>query len=314
MDIKKVDKEIIIEKLEERYEAIEERHERLEEQFDELEHKFAERRKKELDELSWELGEARNNVKSIKAGIKEAFSLRGDTADYHVIHERIVDSSNIKGSNMCILMLAILIASIGLNMNSTAVIIGAMLISPLMGSILAMAYGTAAIDAQLFVKSAIGFAIQIAISLLVSTIYFVLTPLNTATSELLARTNPTVWDVLIALCGGLAGIIGITRKEKSNVIPGVAIATALMPPLCTCGYSIANGQWRMLLGAGYLFFVNTYFIFLSSAIVLIALEIPKVGSVPEAVWKKIKKRVFRNTIIVVIPSIILAILMVKNAF
>lgn len=316
MSIKNVDKELITEKvearLEERYEAVEKRYEKLEEKYEELEHKLEEKHKKDKEFIDWELGEAKNNVRSILSGLKEAFSIHVDVADYHVIHERIVDNAEIKGSNMCILMLAILIASIGLNMNSTAVIIGAMLISPLMGSILAMAYGTAAIDSELFVRSAIGFAIQIGLSLAVSTLYFVITPLNSVTSELLARTNPTIWDVLIALCGGLAGIIGITRKEKSNVIPGVAIATALMPPLCTCGYSIANGQWHMLLGAAYLFFVNSYFIFLSSAIVLIALEIPKVGSVPDKVWKKIKKRVFRNTIIVIIPSIILAILMVRG--
>lgn len=273
---------------------------------------FEEKHKEQLETLGWEIGEEKNSGKSIIAGFKEAFSLHKDTADYHVIHERIVESATVKGSNMCILLLAILIASIGLNVNSTAVIIGAMLISPLMGSILAMAYGTASIDAKLFVRSFVGFVIQILISFAISTIYFLISPLNTVTNELFARTNPTVWDVLIAIFGGLAGIIGITRKEKSNVIPGVAIATALMPPLCTCGFSLAHAQWRMLLGAGYLFFVNTYFIFLSSAIVLAILEIPKVGNVPEKAWKKIRLRVIRNTIIVIIPSIIMAVLVVMN--
>ncbi len=303
-------REHVEERLEERKEHIEERFEEHKERLEEHIEAQIEHVEEKLEELGWELGEKNSSRRSIREAFREIFSIKHDTADYHIIHDRIVESSNIKGSNMCILMLAIIIASVGLNMNSTAVIIGAMLISPLMGSILSMAYGSAALDSKIFVKSLIGFVIQVVISLAVSTLYFLITPLNTVTSELLARTNPTFWDVLIAVCGGFAGIIGITRKEKSNVIPGVAIATALMPPLCTCGYSIANGYWRMLLGAGYLFLVNTYFIFLSSAIVLAILEVPKVGNVPEKVWRKIKWRVLRNTIIIIVPSIIMAALMV----
>ena len=205
----------------------------------------------------------------MKEKIKEIFSISNDIADYKEIRERIVGGSSVTGTNLCILMLAILIASIGLNMNSTAVIIGAMIISPIMGTIQAMGYGVAASDIRQFKKAGIGFLFQIIICLITSTLYFKLSPISTETSELLARTQPNVWDVMIASCGGLAGIIGVTRKEKSNVIPGVAIATALMPPLCTCGYGIAHNNLRISLGAGYLFLVNADFILITSMLVLI---------------------------------------------
>lgn len=245
--------------------------------------------------------------------IKKAFSLHHDTAGYCEIKERIISGGQVTGTNLCILMMAILIASIGLNMNSTAVIIGAMLISPLMGSIQAMGYGVAVCDAMQLKKSAIGFLFQIVICLITSTLYFWISPISTQTSELLARTQPNIWDVMIASCGGLAGMIGMTRKEKSNVIPGVAIATALMPPLCTCGYGIANGSLRIALGAGYLFLVNTYFIFLTSALVLIILKVPQEGEVSTHLRKRMKRRLIINTILIMIPCIIVAGYMVKQA-
>lgn len=245
--------------------------------------------------------------------IKEIFSLTNDTADYSEIKERIIGGSNVTGTNLCILMLAILVASIGLNMNSTAVIIGAMLISPLMGSIQAMGYSVAASDMNQFKKSGIGFLFQIMICLITSTLYFRLSPISTQTSELLARTQPNIWDVLIACCGGLAGMIGVTRTEKSNVIPGVAIATALMPPLCTCGYGIAHSNMRIALGAGYLFLVNTYFIFLASVFVLVLLNIPKEGTFTKQQRKKLRRKLIVNTILITIPSLIFAGVMVKQA-
>lgn len=251
---------------------------------------------------------------TVKEILKDAFSLQNDTAEQEEIKNRLVDGGQVTGTNMCILMLAIFIASIGLNMNSTAVIIGAMLISPLMGSILAAAYGTATVDLRLFRKSMIGLVFQIVICLVTSTLYFLISPISTTTSELLARTQPTIWDVLIALFGGIAGIIGITRKEKSNVIPGVAIATALMPPLCTCGYGIATGQWRFFFGAGYLFLVNSYFIFLSATVILLILKVPKkkdLALTPER-WKRIKTGITRNTIIMILPSIVVAYGMVQT--
>ncbi|MGN0613977.1 MAG: DUF389 domain-containing protein [Porcipelethomonas sp.] len=245
--------------------------------------------------------------------IKSAFSLHSDTADYEEIKERITSGGRVTGTNLCILMMAILIASIGLNMNSTAVIIGAMLISPLMGSIQAMGYGVAVCDTKQLKKSAVGFSFQIAICLVTSTLYFCISPISTQTSELLARTQPNIWDVLIAVCGGLAGMIGMTRKEKSNVIPGVAIATALMPPLCTCGYGIANGSLHIVLGAGLLFLVNTYFIFLASALVLIILKVPQEGKFTAQQWKRMKRHLIFNTIIILVPCLVVAGLMVKQA-
>lgn len=246
--------------------------------------------------------------------LKDAFSLKNDTAEQEEIRTRLVEGGQVSGSNMGILMLAILIASIGLNMNSTAVIIGAMLISPLMGSIQAAAYGIASADLKLFRKSSIGLFFQICISLLTSTLYFKISPISMATSELLARTQPTIWDVIIALCGGLAGIIGMTRTEKSNVLPGVAIATALMPPLCTCGYGIATKQWEFLWGAGYLFCVNAYFILFASTLILEILNVPKKQvALSNKQRQAIKRKIIINTIIVILPSLFVAYNMVQTA-
>ena len=244
---------------------------------------------------------------SIKQTLKDAFSLKADTASHEDIRDRLISGGRITGTNMCVLICAMLIASVGLNVGSTAVIIGAMLISPLMGSILAMAYGLVSNDFALLRDHALGFAMQIVISLATSTVFFLLSPVKEATSELLARTSPTFYDVLIAAAGGTAGIIGQTRKGQfNNIIPGVAIATALMPPLCTCGYSIANGKWSMLLGAAYLFMVNAYFIMLSSAVVLGLLRTPKVKELSEKEWKKLRRKMIRNTVIVTLPSLVLA--------
>ncbi len=245
--------------------------------------------------------------------LREAFSLRHDTADYGEIKERIIGGGQVTGTNLCILMMAILVASIGLNMNSTAVIIGAMLISPLMGSIQALGYGMATGNAAQVKKSGTGFLFQIIISLVTSTLYFLISPISTQTSELLARTQPNIWDVMIAICGGIAGMIGATRKEKSNVIPGVAIATALMPPLCTCGYGIAHGSLRITLGAGYLFLVNTYFIFLASVLVLIGLKVPQEGEFSAQQRKRMKRRLVCNTALMLIPCLAVAGVMVRQA-
>ncbi len=218
-----------------------------------------------------------NQKETITEQIKKMFSLSEDSASNVEIRSRLLDGGRVTGTNMCVLVCAMVIASVGLNTGSTAVIIGAMLISPLMGSILASAYASVSADYPLLKKHLLGFGVQIVISVTAATIYFLLSPVKEPTTELIARTGPTFFDVLIAFFGGLAGIIGQTREDKvSNVIPGVAIATALMPPLCTCGYSIANGRWDMFIGAGYLFIINAYFIFLSSGLILSVLKIPKV--------------------------------------
>lgn len=247
---------------------------------------------------------------SIKETIRKMFSLKEDTASNEEIRNRLLTGGKITGTNMCVMICAMVIASVGLNVNSTAVIIGAMLISPLMGSILALAYGTVSVDVHIVKKHAVGFVFQIIVSVAASSAYFFLSPVKEPTTELIARTAPSFFDVIIATAGGLAGIIGQTREDKvNNIIPGVAIATALMPPLCTCGYSIANGEWRMLGGAFYLFVVNTYFIYLSSCLVLSALRIPKVRELTEHEWDRLKKRMIRNTIIVVLPCILIALSM-----
>ena len=242
--------------------------------------------------------------KGMKEKLKEMFSLSEDSASNDEIRARLLDGGKVTGTNMCVLVCAMVIASVGLNVGSTAVIIGAMLISPLMGSILASAYASVAADYPLLRKHALGFGVQIVISVTAAAIYFLFSPVKEPTAELLARTSPTFFDVLIAFFGGLAGIIGQTRQDKANtVIPGVAIATALMPPLCTCGYSIANGRWDMLLGAGYLFIINTYFIFLSAGIIISVLKIPKIRELTEKEWKRRRFRMIINTIIIILPSI-----------
>lgn len=246
------------------------------------------------------------HMEFLKTVLTGTFSLKDDVTSQDEIYDRLVTGAALRGTNMCVLILANLIACIGLNMNSTAVIIGAMLISPLMGSIMAIAYGIASGDVKIVERFAIGFSMQILICLVTSTVYFSITPISDSTSELLARTAPTVWDVLIGLFGGLAGIIGMTRKEKSNVIPGVAIATALMPPLCTAGYGIAAGQWQFFLGAFYLFLLNSYFICLSSIVVLIVLKVPRHTYMEVKIRKKVIHRVLATTLVLIIPSFLFA--------
>lgn len=248
---------------------------------------------------------------TIKEKLRKAFSLSEDSASHEEIRSHLLDGGKLTGTNMCVLVCAMVIASVGLNMSSTAVIIGAMLISPIMGSILASAYGNVSADYTLLRNHMIGFGLQIAISVSAAAIYFFLSPVKEPTVELLARTSPTFYDVLIAFFGGLAGIIGQTRLDKTNtVIPGVAIATALMPPLCTCGYSIATGRWDMLLGAAYLFIINAYFIFLSASIILSILKIPKTRELTEKEWRRHRFRMVRNTIIIAIPSIVAVYFMI----
>lgn len=200
--------------------------------------------------------------------LRDRLSITDDKADDDVIDERIRGDVSMKGANLWILMFAILVASIGLNVNSTAVIIGAMLISPLMGPIMGIGYGAGINDFSLIRSGFKNLAIATLIALLTSTLYFLISPLDMARSELLARTTPTVWDVMIGLFGGLAGIVAVTRKEKTNVIPGVAIATALMPPLCTAGFGLATGHWNYFFGAFYLYTINFVFIALASFMIV----------------------------------------------
>ena len=245
-------------------------------------------------------------MKTIKTILADLFDLHKDRAPLDEITERIYSGGTLKGTNMCILILAIFIASIGLNMNSTAVIIGAMLISPLMGVIMSIGYGMATYDGEYVRESVLKLVFQVTLSVMTSAIYFTLSPIDTASSELLARTEPTIWDVLIAVFGGLAGIIGSTRIEKSNVIPGVAIATALMPPLCTAGYGIAAHSLKFFLGALYLFFINSFFICLTTFIVLKLIKIPAKTYVTDEAFRRQRWQLTLLGIIIILPSMYMA--------
>ena len=195
---------------------------------------------------------------------KRFFNALPDKTDETATVEQISDGVTFRGANLWVLIFAIFIACLGLNLNSTAVIIGAMLISPLMGPIIGMGLAVGRVDLELLKRSLTNYGVATVISVLTAALYFQLTPLTEAQSELLARTSPTLYDVLIALFGGAAGILALSTGGKGNVIPGVAIATALMPPLCTAGYGLAMGEWSFFFGACYLFFINTVFIALAT--------------------------------------------------
>ena len=232
--------------------------------------------------------------------INKYFDIHFERADDATISKRLIGGAKIKGPALVTLILSIFIASIGLNMNSTAVVIGAMLISPLMGPILATGFGFATLNFTVVKSGILRLSLQVTIAVLASALYFYISPVQAATSELLARTEPNIFDVFIAIFGGLAGIIGQTRKTLDNVIPGVAIATALMPPLCTAGYGLANGNWHYFFGAGYLFFINAFFIFFASFIVL-----KGVYSLPS--HKQAEEINRRNQLIFLVIGLIMAI-------
>lgn len=233
----------------------------------------------------------------------ELINLESDLDNFESIHQTIEKEIVFKGTNLWILVFAILVASVGLNMNSTAVIIGAMLISPLMGPINGIGYSIATYDYPLFRQALKNFSFAVLAGLIASTAYFAISPISTAHSELLARTSPTIYDVLIAFFGGMAGIVAITSKKKGNVIPGVAIATALMPPLCTAGYGLATGQFTYFFGALYLFTINTVFIALSALLISQILKLPIRGTIADAQKTRINQMISFVLALVLIPSI-----------
>lgn len=254
----------------------------------------------------------RLTVVRIVNAIRYRFSLIEDKADDEQIDTSIRSGVVLRGTNLWVLMFAIMVASVGLNVNSTAVIIGAMLISPLMGPIMGVGYGVGIYDSALIRKSLRNLGIATVISLMVSTLYFLLTPLADAQSELLARTSPTIWDVLIAFFGGLAGIIGATRSEKTNIIPGVAIATALMPPLCTAGYGLANGNWEFFFGAFYLYSINCVFIAFAAVLIVWVLNPSHKVFVDEKTETRVSRVLTAVVILTMLPSIYLAVKLVKE--
>lgn len=230
--------------------------------------------------------------------MKKLLDLRQGAEEKRVIIENVKDDADFSSARFWTLVFAIVIASVGLNINSVPVVIGAMLISPLMGPIVSMGLALSIYDWGLLRRSFRNMLILTGISIGISAIYFALTPITNAQSELLSRIQPTIFDVLIAVFGGLAGFIGVSRAKHSNVIPGVAIATALMPPLCTVGYGIGTLQPKFIFGAFYLFLINSIFICLASLLVARYLKLPK-REYPDAAKKKRVNRIVTAIILVI---------------
>lgn len=236
-----------------------------------------------------------------------------DELDVVAAAQGIRNNIPFRGPNVYILAFAIIIASVGLNVNSIPVIIGAMLISPLMGPIVGIGLSLGTNDVKLFRIALKNLGIMVAISILASTIYFFLTPLNLDNpTELLARTNPTIYDVLIAFFGGLAGILETSRKERGTVISGVAIATALMPPLCTIGYGIAQLNLHYAMGALYLFFINSVFIALAAFLGVKYLGFENAVFSSEQQKRKTSRIITVIILIIIIPSIFSAVSIIRQ--
>ena len=234
--------------------------------------------------------------------LKDRFSII-DLANPDATIEGIKKDIEFRGFSLWILIFSIFIASIGLNVNSTAVVIGAMLISPLMGPIMGLGLSLGINDFKLLTRSLKNLGVAIGIGLLVSAFYFLVSPISTPSNELFTRTNPTLLDVLVAFFGGLAGILAGSRKEKNNVIPGVAIATALMPPLCTAGYGLAHGDWHYFFGALYLFLINAVLIATSTTLIVRYLRFPLKEILDPLRAKKSSRYFTIGLIIIIVPSI-----------
>lgn len=232
--------------------------------------------------------------------------LHNGEEDKNKVLDNVKSTISFRGSNLWILACAIVVASVGLNVNSTAVIIGAMLISPLMGPIIGAGFGLGIYDFDLLKRSLKNLFIATIVSLIVSTTYFFLSPFKELQSELLARTSPNVYDIFIAFFGGLVGVIAITRVEKGNPIPGVAIATALMPPLCTAGYGLALGNFKFFFGAMYLYTINCVFICISTFIIVKFLKYPIVKQINLKSEKRVKYIISFLTLVLILPSIFFA--------
>ena len=206
---------------------------------------------------------------------KRSLNVREGRAPYSVIHRRFLNGARLTGTHLCILIVAMLVACIGLDTDSDIAIVGAMLICPLMGSVLAIAYGIATLDRGIAAEAIAGLALQMAFCLATSTIYFKLSPIASTTAALVDNSTPTVWDLAVALAGGFAGGLGMSRdQEPATLISGVAVATALMPPLCAAGFGIAAANLSLFLSALYEFGINVVFIALATETVLLALRVP----------------------------------------
>lgn len=245
--------------------------------------------------------------------VKGYFRIMADKEDEKEIIESVGKGITFHGANLWILIFAIFIASLGLNINSTAVIIGAMLISPLMGPIIGMGLAIGINDFEMLKRSFKNYFVAVVISVVTATLYFLISPFNEVQSELLSRTSPTLYDVLIAFCGGAAGIVAICTKGKGNVLPGVAIATALMPPLCTAGYGIATGHFFYFLGAAYLFFINTIFICLATYIGVRMLNFEYRKNIDLKLYRKFRRYIIIIVVLTMIPASVITFNIIKKS-
>ena len=243
-----------------------------------------------------------NNNQTLWQIIKRYFNVLPYKDGEKYVIKQITNGINFQGSNLWILIFAVFIASLGLNVNSTAVIIGAMLISPLMGPIIGMGLALGIADLDLFKQSIKNYLVSTFISVITATIYFTLSPITDAQSELLARTSPTLYDVLIALFGGAAGFLAMSTKGRNNVVPGVAIATALMPPLCTAGYGLAVQNSSYFFGAFYLYFINTVFIAFTTCLGVRFLRFHRKQFINREKMRRVNLYIVSIIIITIIPA------------
>lgn len=255
-----------------------------------------------------------NWFRSLRTSVKERFDLTADSATQQEVVENITRSVEFRGTNLWILIFATFVASLGLNVNSNPVIIGAMLISPLMGPIMGCGLALGINDFALMKKSLRNLGIMTGIAIVTATLYFVLSPISTAQSELLARTTPTMYDVMIALFGGAAGVVAQTRRDRtSTVIPGVAIATALMPPLCTAGFGLATMQYKYFLGAAYLFFINMVCIALATYAVVRFLRYKRYELADPKAERRVKVYMLVIMIVTLVPSSIIGVRLIRES-
>ena len=265
-----------------------------------------------IDKISRMENNFRTFFSKVKTYVGDIVSL-SDHIDTDKASQYIRSNVDFKGPNAYILAFAIIVASVGLNTNSIAVIIGAMLISPLMGPIFGIGYGLGTNDTSFLKKSFKNLIVMVVISILASTVYFLVSPLELENpTELLTRTNPTIYDVFIALFGGSAGIIEISRKDKGTVISGVAIATALMPPLCTAGFGLATGSLKYFAGALYLFSINSIFIAIATLLAVKYLKFPMATFTDPAKQKRVSRWIAALVIIIIIPSVYSAVIMIRE--
>lgn len=253
-------------------------------------------------------------LRALQEWLIELFDFRTDKGDDFATIDQVREDAELRGTKLWILICAILVASLGLNLNSTAVIIGAMLISPLMGPIIGFGTAIGIADFDLLKRSLRNLASTTIFSILTATVFFLLTPITMAGSELLGRTQPSIYDVLIAFFGGAAGMIAVSTKSKGQVLPGVAIATALMPPLCTVGYSIANGHWAYMAGALYLYLINSIFIALATFVVVRVLRFPYKSFESRERGVKVRRIVASIALVTIIPSIYLGVVLVRDGY